>query len=73
MKLWWETPPGAGQLLHAGGVSAAHHAAHPGAPFGDVSFDGEKHGKTMGKPWENGALMVVEWDFMGFESIFSEV
>ena len=24
------------------------------------------HVTTIGKPWENGGFMVVEWDFMGY-------
>ena len=29
----------------------------------------ENHGKTMGKPWENGGLTKKHWDFMAFHGI----
>ena len=28
---------------------------------GNGFLDGENHGKTMGKPWENDVLMDYEW------------
>ena len=47
---YWDTP-----ALDGWGV--AHNL-----PRGVASVSG----KTIGKPWQNDALTLVEWDFMGF-------
>ena len=37
----------------------------PAGPVAPGRLSGVYHGKTIGKPWENGGLMVILWDLHG--------
>ena len=53
------------RLPRPGAFGRALVGIRQGEP-GQSGFPHKNHGKTMGKPWENDGLMMVELDFMGF-------